>query len=816
MSASGDKNYTNNNKYEEKTHNRATNIHLKHLSQDSSTPDNILEHSAAFPKEKEATIVNGEYKILQLLDEVALDCKTYFIAYGEINSPFMLYYIPPYAEFYAKLRDNGTKIKVLTEITPENIEGSKWFIKNFNPEMRHLDGLKGNFALSENLYIAANMTEESKPAVELIRSDATNVIQQYQYIFDTLWHNAVPIEQKIKEIEEGILPPKTKILDKPEEIVFYISDLVEKTKVGVSTCAFVAALEVMDNYNSILEAYKTLVKRHKEGKIQNGVRFLTHIGNNNNHVELVKKFLKIGFSIRHLNNLPTISFMVSENQLESTIENMEGGQIAKNLLYSTEPLYIQHYQSFFEELWDSSINAEDRIRQIESGIALEHTRVIENPVQTKHLLFDLVNAAKKEIMILFSSSNAIKRQANMGLIDLLKQKSTENVIIKILFPGPKKKRDLSILKYFFDNNKNIENVSIREIANQDDLKSSIVLVDRKYVLTAELKDDAKNLFEEAIGLATYSTSKPTILSYISIFDSLWNQTETYETLRIANQKLLESEQIERDFINTAAHELRTPTQAITGYSEFDDEVFKDLIKNKNQIEKQELERIFESLHSHHKGISRNATRLNNLISNLLDVARIDSNQKNMILLDKENFDIIKDIQDLVDFQLKQKLKDKNININLINQALDAPCLVFGDRSRVDQVLSNLLENAIKFSKKDSTIDILIQYKKEKFHEKIKEKLRSIDQNRIEEEIIYIAITDSGKGISPDILPRLFEKFMTNSDSGTGLGLYISKKLVEAMGGKIWAFNNSDGVGSTFIFSLPLTANQNSSRKTLVD
>ena len=157
-----------------------------------------------------------------------------------------------------------------------------------------------------------------------------------------------------------------------------------------------------------------------------------------------------------------------------------------------------------------------------------------------------------------------------------------------------------------------------------------------------------------------------------------------------------------------------------------------------------------------------------------------------------------------------------LSINFINQALDAPCLVFADKSRVDQVLSNLIENAIKFSKKDSTIDILIQDKKEKFHEKTKEKFRSIDQNKIDEEITYVAITDSGKGISSDILPRLFEKFMTNSDSGTGLGLYISKKLVEAMGGRIWAFNNSDGVGSTFVFSLPLIPKQDYSRKTLVD
>jgi signal transduction histidine kinase len=72
----------------------------------------------------------------------------------------------------------------------------------------------------------------------------------------------------------------------------------------------------------------------------------------------------------------------------------------------------------------------------------------------------------------------------------------------------------------------------------------------------------------------------------------------------------------------------------------------------------------------------------------------------------------------------------------------------------------------------------------------------------EEEMIYVGISDTGKGISSKILPKLFEKFTTDSDFGTGLGLYITKRLVEAHGGRIWAFNNNDGIGSTFVFSLP--------------
>ena len=215
--------------------------------------------------------------------------------------------------------------------------------------------------------------------------------------------------------------------------------------------------------------------------------------------------------------------------------------------------------------------------------------------------------------------------------------------------------------------------------------------------------------------------------------------------------------------------------------------------------------IRHSLHNHHKIISKNTLRLENLINNLLDVARIESRDRNNpISLDTERFDVVKEIKGLIKYQLNQKIKDKNIRINFANEIFDEPCLVHADRSRVNQIITNLLDNAIKFSKKDSTIDIMLHGNNVKPDEKSKEMQKSVEhnQNQLDAEMVYIAISDSGKGITPDILPRLFEKFITNSDTGTGLGLYISKKLVEAMGGKIWAFNNEAGVGSTFVFSLP--------------
>ncbi len=167
--------------------------------------------------------------------------------------------------------------------------------------------------------------------------------------------------------------------------------------------------------------------------------------------------------------------------------------------------------------------------------------------------------------------------------------------------------------------------------------------------------------------------------------------------------------MERDFINTAAHELRTPTQAIICYLESNDEIFENYSRTikRKQMTLEEPANMLEDLNRHQDIISRNATRLENLINNLLDVARIDSHQKSMIMLNKEKINLIAEINSIVDTQLGEKLRSKNVKVSSINKIFDETYFVYADRSRLNQILINLLENAIKFSQRDSSIDILI-------------------------------------------------------------------------------------------------------------
>ena len=247
-------------------------------------------------------------------------------------------------------------------------------------------------------------------------------------------------------------------------------------------------------------------------------------------------------------------------------------------------------------------------------------------------------------------------------------------------------------------------------------------------------------------------------------------------LQIANQELLLHDKLQKDFINVAAHELRTPIMPILGLSQL---LYEKVL---NKTLKQEI--LKESL----QVIVRNSSRLHKLIESLLDVTRIESDK---LRLNKERFDIYKLVNDTInDFTNKFENTEKNIfkvvYSNDNDDDKDGIIFVYADRDRIQEVISNLLNNAYKFTENGQIIV------------KIKKKIDN------ENKQVKIIVKDSGTGIDKEILPRLFEKFATKSEAGTGLGLYISKKIVEAHGGKIWAENNSsDDRGATFYFTLPI-------------
>lgn len=243
-----------------------------------------------------------------------------------------------------------------------------------------------------------------------------------------------------------------------------------------------------------------------------------------------------------------------------------------------------------------------------------------------------------------------------------------------------------------------------------------------------------------------------------------------ESLTNANEKLAAHDKMQREFINIAAHELRTPIQPLLAVIELLSDQFADG-KDKVDITKAETEML-----------ARNAKRLERLSSSILEVSRIESNT---LKLQKETLNLNEKIRNVLDDSRSFIPADKKILI--VFEPYSEPLYILADRERVFEVLSNLIRNAIKFIEKEGTITIRVEKKEEDGGGRY----------------ALVSIRDTGTGIAPDIMPRLFTKFATKSEQGTGLGLFISKSIVEAHGGEIWANNNPDNIGATFSFTLPL-------------
>jgi signal transduction histidine kinase len=231
-----------------------------------------------------------------------------------------------------------------------------------------------------------------------------------------------------------------------------------------------------------------------------------------------------------------------------------------------------------------------------------------------------------------------------------------------------------------------------------------------------------------------------------------------KSLQEALEQLKDHDRMQREFINVAAHELRTPTQAIIGYS--------DLLYLRPESRELAI-----------KAIARNAERLERLTHDILDVTRIEGHRLD---LNKEKFDISEVVASAIE-DTKRRVDDNNDSIKF--QYTPRKIVVEADRIRISQVVSNLLGNAVKFTKQGTVY---------------------ISADSKDGEAI-VSVKDSGTGIDPEIVSRLFTKFTSKSQTGTGLGLFISKSIIEAHGGRIWAENNKDRKGATFTFRMPLEA-----------
>jgi two-component system, OmpR family, sensor histidine kinase VicK len=229
-------------------------------------------------------------------------------------------------------------------------------------EFRHLDAVKTNFRIGDgSVYASIIRATDGHVPTQIIFSETKTFVEGQQYLFDTLWNKAIPAEQKIREVEQGVPPYETRIFKDPDEIIKRISLLVERSN-QLFTCLTPGGLQY--SYKHFFEIRKKLVDKQKKGP-HKGIKYTSSIDNKN--VILVKAFLDAGFQVRHIKNLPEMNFGVSDKEIAATIEKMEDGKNVQTLLVSNEPQYVEHFSNIFQELWEKGIDAKDIIKDIGEG-----------------------------------------------------------------------------------------------------------------------------------------------------------------------------------------------------------------------------------------------------------------------------------------------------------------------------------------------------------------------------------------------------------------------------------------------------------------
>ena len=471
------------------------------------------------------------------------------------------------------------------------------------------------------------------------------------------------------------------------------------------------------------------------------------------NIHYCESLLKAG-DVRHLEEHEA-NFVTNENECLGFITMRKESLQAT---YSNIRELVEQQQSVFETFWSKAIPAENKIKEIEEGLKSEYLEVISDTKKATDIYVDLARSVEKEALLLFANSKAIIRADRLEVLKYLVYASkNKGALVKIILPITEE--NSQIIERIYEKAPNIR------ILNGGSSHSGLFIVDGKRFIRFEVEEPNAEDFLEAIGFVEHSNSTVGVYSAKSFFELLWNEHLQYE-------KLKEADQIKNEFINIAAHELRTPVQPIIGLSEV-------LHSTINDTKQQELLDV----------IVRNAKRLQRLSEDILDVTKIESHSLN---LKKEHFNLTELISNTIQDVTGQSEKVNNGKLKLVfyrpSDENNKDVIIEADRERISQVISNLLSNAIKFTE-EGIISIKIQ---------------AAGENNKDGTIIV-----SINGIDPEIVPRLFTKFATKSDKDTGLGLFICKSIVEAHGGRMWAENNADTTlekrtrGATFYFSLPV-------------
>ncbi len=678
---------------------------------------------------------------------------------------------------------NGSRIRIIMNITKNDISCCKKLL-SIGIGIHHLSDFgRGNMILNDKIFVSFTIHRKDyvhKGIFNVHKVMNPHFVRQQQLLFNKVWMDSIPATLRMlglkKERRYGkpVLSPKTEVIENPYEIEKQLSDFI-RNSTNICTCTSIGGIQMIQKY--FLDLHVETMKNYVTGEYK-GTRCITTV-KDEKEARLLKTILNDSIEIRHVPNLSTLTnFAFNDDMFISSVDRMKDGNLMTSLVVSNDPLYLNHYRSIFEEVWKSSQKLEDRLMDIQENLS-DNISVIYNPEEAVSLARKLFESAKQEILIMLSSTNAALRLDQNKEFMMLNNTSRKGIKVKVIVPMKRvldNKVTKIVSKYPF--------IEFRFLPFTALFLVGTAIIDRQKIISFEVKNDTKKSYSDAIRLCLFIDSIPTAMSYGTQFENLWKQTDLYKQLQ-ANEKL------QNDFINIASHELRTPVQSIMGFTEI---LLKDLGDTQNHKK-------------HVDAIRRNANRIKELVNRLIDVTQIDNK---LLILRTETFDFKALISEVIkDQSRKRNEKSTSTRItlrcmyrydsewrHLTGRSNQDPVLITGDRIRLSQVMMNLLDNAYEAISlaKDNNGTIMI---------KIEKIFQQMSTTNKPQQWLLVSIADSGSGIQPEMIRRLFTKFTTNTSNGIGLGLYFSKEIIKEHSGKIWAKNNESGIGSTISFRLPL-------------
>ena len=301
----------------------------------------------------------------------------------------------------------------------------------------------------------------------------------------------------------------------------------------------ILAMNIKQIKSSILEAKRRGIK----------LRCITEIIEEN--LFQCKELLNIIDELRHTDGIKGTFYVSDEEYLAPIlVHDKDKDKPASQMIHSNVREIVEQQRYLFDTLWDKTILGEQKIQQIEKGILPETTNIIRNPTEAQKLAHKLIRSSEKEILVLFSTPNAFIRQSKAGTFGVILESASRNVAITILTPINGTVRILA--QQLENQNKNIR---VQNIEPSSRITITSMIVDRRYSLAVELKDDSKPVSAEAMGTITYSTSKSTVMSYVSMFESLMRLTELYEESQAKLQESIDELGIMKQYLNEVLEEV---------------------------------------------------------------------------------------------------------------------------------------------------------------------------------------------------------------------------------------------------------------------